>query len=178
MTHIEDTRWAEVSRGFGSRLVEAEGQHLAACPDCSARLEEETRLSALLAAVPQAEPSENFLVGALRGFDRAVASRRRRRVWFFLGAYLLGLPGTILGLLMLWGSMGPLRALGALGVALGKIVTLLDVLFKISVHLPLLPIMWSCACFMILAVSSEMLFSLARKTASSKYPAGLVRTRS
>jgi hypothetical protein len=79
----------------GARVM-AVRDHLAACPDCSAAVEQERRLREALKNLPRAQPPPGFVDRVLR---RAVerGRERRRTLWFTMAA-----GGAIAAGLALW----------------------------------------------------------------------------
>jgi len=79
--HLSDVRLSELGLCGEATAGNADAAHLASCPECAKKLEEERRLSAALFEMAKASPPPaSFTVRTRARFEREMRSRSYRRI--------------------------------------------------------------------------------------------------
>jgi predicted anti-sigma-YlaC factor YlaD len=127
--HLSEERLTELGCARGSTARNGERAHLGSCPACARKLDDELRLSAILADIELAPPTASFVAGARARYERETRTRTARRALFLLASLA---AATAICVLLAWSGIDALavdlaetvaggaalfRALSAIGAA-------------------------------------------------------------
>jgi hypothetical protein len=135
VNHLEEARILALGLEPEATPSATEAAHLAECPGCAARLEEEQTLTAELEELPLLEPSLDFVAKTTARYVEAVDGRRGRRMAWLIVAALCLAPAVLVPMVgILVANAG--AVLTVLAQSVGYVVTVGHALFIVVAKLP------------------------------------------